>query len=89
MPIFGVDVSRPQGAKLDWARIRASGIDFMIARASLATTPDERYRDYHRGAKEAGIPVLGAYHFLYPVDVVSPAEQARLFVKRIGDATVG
>jgi lysozyme len=85
MPIFGVDVSRHQGANLNWARIRGSGIDFMLARASLATTPDERYRDNHRGAKEAGIPVLGAYHFLYPAKVVSPAEQARLFVQRIGD----
>jgi GH25 family lysozyme M1 (1,4-beta-N-acetylmuramidase) len=85
MPIFGVDVSRHQGSKLDWAKIRGSGIEFMIARASLATTPDERYRDNHRGAKAAGIPVLGAYHFLYPANVVSPAEQARLFLKRIGD----
>jgi GH25 family lysozyme M1 (1,4-beta-N-acetylmuramidase) len=85
MPIFGVDVSRHQGSKMDWAKIRGSGIDFMIARASLATTPDERYRDNVRGARAAGIPVVGAYHFLYPANVVSPAEQARLFVKRIGD----
>ena len=85
MTIFGVDVSRHQGSKLDWVKIRGSKIDFMFARASLATTPDERYRDNHREAKRAGIPVLGAYHFLYPGSVVSPAEQARLFVKRIGD----
>lgn len=86
MTIFGIDVSRHQGPSLDWAKVRASGIDFMFARASLATTPDSTYRDNVRRARLAGIPVLGAYHFLYPKHVVSPAEQARLFVKRIQNA---
>ena len=87
MPIFGVDVSHHQGSDLDWGRIRDSGIDFMFARASLATTPDEKYARNHHRARQAGIPVLGAYHFLYPATVVSPAEQARLFVDQIGDPT--
>ncbi|HEY4189044.1 MAG TPA: glycoside hydrolase family 25 protein [Candidatus Limnocylindrales bacterium] len=87
MPIFGVDVSHHQGSNLDWDRIRDSGIDFMFARASLATTPDEEYRGNLKRARQAGIPVLGAYHFLYPATVVSPAEQARLFVERTGDTT--
>ena len=86
MTIFGVDVSRHQGTGIDWAKVRASGIDFMIARASLATTPDATYRDNARRARLAGIPVVGAYHFLYPASVVSPVEQARLFVKRIQNA---
>jgi len=87
MPIFGVDVSHHQGSKLDWGKIRGSGVDFMFARASLATTPDEEYRGNVKRARAAGIPVLGAYHFLYPATVVSPAEQARLFVQRTGDVT--
>jgi len=86
MALFGVDVSRHQGSEIDWGKVRASGIDFMIARASLATTPDPTYRDNIRRARLAGIPVVGGYHFLYPASVVSPAEQARLFVRRIQNA---
>ena len=85
MPIFGVDVSHHQGPELDWGKIRDSGIEFMFARASLADIPDKRYERNHRRAKEAGIPVLGAYHFLYPASVVPPAQQAQLFVDQIGD----
>ena len=86
MPLFGVDVSHHQGTEIDWGKVRASGIDFMLARASLATTPDSTYRDNIRRARLAGIPVVGAYHFLYPASTVSPAEQARLFVDRIQNA---
>lgn len=86
MPIFGVDVSRHQGTALDWGRIRASGIDFMIARASIATRPDARYAPNVAGARAAGIPVVGAYHFLYPAHVASPTEQARAFVRQLGDS---
>jgi GH25 family lysozyme M1 (1,4-beta-N-acetylmuramidase) len=86
MPLFGVDVSHHQGSGIDWGKVRASGIDFMIARASLATTPDSTYRDNIRRARLAGIPVVGAYHFLYPARVVSPVTQARLFVQRIQNA---
>jgi lysozyme len=87
MVIFGIDVSKHQGPGLDWPRIRASGIDFMIARASLATTPDPEFRANRARARQAGIPVVGAYHFLYPASVVSPAQQARLFLERVGDPT--
>jgi lysozyme len=86
MPLFGVDVSKHQGTAIDWGKVRASGIDFMIARASLATTPDGTYRDNVKRAKRAGMPVVGAYHFLYPADVVSAVKQARLFVERIENA---
>jgi GH25 family lysozyme M1 (1,4-beta-N-acetylmuramidase) len=86
MPLFGVDVSRHQGTALDWGRIRTSGIEFMIARASIATRPDARYAANVTGARAAGIPVVGAYHFLYPAHAASPIEQARAFVCQIGDA---
>jgi hypothetical protein len=43
MPLFGIDVSRHQGPDIAWDQIRASGIAFMLARASLATTPDPTY----------------------------------------------
>ncbi len=86
MAIFGVDVSKHQGSDLDWPKIKGSGIDFMIGRASLATTPDPMYATNLASARAAGIPVVGAYHFLYPADVVSPVEQAQLFVQQIGHA---
>ena len=84
--LFGIDVSKWQGGHIDWAKVRKSGIQFMLARASLATTKDPFYRTNIAGAKDAGMPVIGAYHFLYPARVVSPVDQARLFVERLGNA---
>jgi lysozyme len=83
MPIFGIDVSHHQGGKLDWGKIRGAGIDFMLARASLATTPDEQFHRNVSRAKDAGIPVVGAYHFLYPRKIVSPVDQADLFLEQV------
>lgn len=86
LPMFGIDVSRHQGGKIDWAKVKASGIQFMIARASLSTTADDQYRANIKRARVAGVPVLGAYHFLYPAKTISAATQAQFFVDRIGSA---
>lgn len=83
MPLFGIDVSHHQGGKLRWGLIRGAGIDFMFARASLADVKDEHFHTNINGANDAGIPVLGAYHFLYPKSRVSPVDQADLFLEQV------
>lgn len=82
--IFGIDVSQHQGT-LDWGQVAASGVRFVIARAVIATRPDADFRSHVAGARAAGIPVVGAYHFLYHRSWVSPEKQADAFLAAIGD----
>jgi lysozyme len=81
--IFGVDVSKHNGT-LDWAAAKRAGIEFMIARAVLCTTPDATYYGNVRRARANGIQP-GAYHFLYNSAWVPAARQADVFMDMIGD----
>lgn len=60
----GIDVSRHQGI-IDWARVKASGIDVAIIRTSfgMKQTDDKAIRNIN-GALENGISI-GVYHFIY------------------------
>jgi lysozyme len=82
--LFGLDVSHWQRA-LDWPAVKRSGIAFVVARASIGGIIDARYRAHIAGARSAGIPVLGAYHFLYSRRFVSPEKQCNVFLSQIGD----
>jgi GH25 family lysozyme M1 (1,4-beta-N-acetylmuramidase) len=83
MPIFGIDVSHHQGGKVAWGPIRDAGVDFMIARASLSLEPDTHFHGNITRAHDAGVPVLGAYHFLYPRKRAKPEDQADLFLDQV------
>lgn len=79
----GYDVSKWQTPS-DW---KPDGLAFLIARASIGTTPDEQYAKHIAKAKAAGL-VTGAYHFNWDPDysgTATPEEQARFFVKQAGD----
>lgn len=74
-PLKGIDVSEYQG-NIDWAKVKASGIDFAILRAGygrLATQTDRKFIQNYRNAKAAGVPV-GAYWYSYAKTV----EEAKL-----------
>jgi GH25 family lysozyme M1 (1,4-beta-N-acetylmuramidase) len=60
-PICGCDVSYWQRS-IDYAKLTAMGLRFVIARTSNGTTLDSRYAGHIAGAKQAGLP-FGAYHF--------------------------
>lgn len=75
LPYKGIDVSEYQG-NIDWAKVKASGIDFAILRAGfgrLATQLDKKWLQNYRNAKAAGVPV-GAYWYSYAKTV----EEAKL-----------
>ena len=60
----GIDVSNYQG-KIDWAKVKADGIDFVIIRAGWGkTNVDPKFRANIEGAVTAGLNV-GVYWFLY------------------------
>ena len=63
----GIDVSHWQGA-IDWAKVRAAGIQFAIIKAGGSDAgfyTDPRWEENYRGAKANGIAV-GAYYFVGP-----------------------
>lgn len=60
----GIDVSNYQG-KIDWVKVKADGINFVIIRAGWGKTNiDPKFRDNIEGAVTAGLNV-GIYWFLY------------------------
>jgi lysozyme len=77
---FGIDVSKWQTSLPD-----LSSVDFMFARASIGTLPDERYEQHISEAKAAGI-VTGAYHFNW--DTLSIAAQVTTFIAAAGDVNL-
>ncbi len=87
MTLFLVDVSKYQ-EPADWPRVVASGISGVIARASIGTVGDAAYRGHVTNADRAGVPFIGAYHYLYPRRFVSPEAQADKFLSVVGDTRV-
>lgn len=59
----GIDVSKWQGT-IDWKKVKASGVDFVIIRAGYGMNVDPRFFENYAGAKAAGLNV-GAYWYSY------------------------
>lgn len=86
--IKGIDVSYAQGA-IDWQKVKASGVEFAMLRASRgpvsSTRPaseDTTFKRNITGAAEAGIKV-GVYHYLYAHTVSEAKQEAKFFIKTI------
>ncbi len=83
----GIDVSRYQGA-INWERVKASGVDFVILRSSIGdgsdyiSGEDIRFAKNAVDAKEAGL-MVGAYHYLWAETVADARKEARFFIKTI------
>jgi lysozyme len=60
----GIDVSSYQ-TSIDWQKVAADGVSFVIARASVSVYPDQLFASHTKGAKAAGL-LVGAYHFFAP-----------------------
>lgn len=74
-----VDVSENQG-HIDFARMFAAGVRYIIIRAGINGRLDKRLDEYVTGARAAGITVLGLYWFVNPNSVAGPEEQAALAI---------
>jgi GH25 family lysozyme M1 (1,4-beta-N-acetylmuramidase) len=63
MPLYGVDVSSFQGSP-DYAKVKASGVTFVIAKATEGVGyTDPTYARNRAAIRDAGL-IPGAYHFL-------------------------
>ena len=56
---FGIDVSYFQ-KDIDWARVKAAGVQFAIIRVAYGRRTDNRFCEYADGALREGLPI-GAY----------------------------
>ena len=85
----GVDVSAYQG-KIDWKKVKASGIDFAIIRLgyrgyeSGKLVEDDYAKDNLKGAAEAGLKV-GAYFFSQALNIRETDEEIKFILKILGD----
>lgn len=70
----GIDISTWQG-KVDFNKVKADGIQFCIFREGYRRAIDGQFKNYVKGAKAAGIPILGVYHFIY-IDGATPKQNA-------------
>ena len=79
--VKGIDVSHYDGT-IDWAKVKASGIDFAFIKATQNTTfVDPQFATNWKDAGAAGV-IRGAYHFFQPeIDAVA---QADFFVATAG-----
>jgi lysozyme len=80
----GLDVSKYQ-PNVDWAKVKAAGMQFMFARASYGTAAatEMTFKAHWQGSKTAGL-IRGAYHFFVPAD--DAHMQAKLFLSQIHGA---
>lgn len=72
----GIDTSHWQGdkGKIDWGKVRSSGIEFAILKASQGIAfPDKWFQRDREGARKAGI-LVGCYHFADGIDAVKEAD---------------
>lgn len=80
----GIDVSTYQG-DIDWTRVKASGIEFAMLRASFGSGTAEKQTDarFHKNAYQAAVAGLfiGAYHNTFAVTADDARREAELFLK--------
>ena len=79
---IGIDVSSWQGDNVNWKKLKAAGIDYVMIRAGFRGTTkgglnkDSRVDAYYAGAKAAGLKV-GFYFYSQARTVAEAQEEAR------------
>ena len=71
----GIDVSKWQGV-VDWAKVKAAGVDFAMLRAGYGQgTADSEFAKNAAGCEAAGLP-YGVYWFSYAYSAETAAAEA-------------
>ena len=81
----GIDVSYAQG-KIDWEKVKKSGVEFAMIRACYGWDNDEQIDRYFRynvaGCEAAGLP-YGLYHYSYAKTPEEAKKEAAFFLRVI------
>lgn len=91
---IGIDVSTWQGDNVDWKKLKAAGIDYVMIRAGFRGTgwegslnKDNRVDAYYAGAKAAGLKI-GFYFYSQARTVAEAQEEAKLLMEIVKDFDV-
>ena len=84
----GIDISTWQG-NVDFNKVKAAGIQFLILRASYRQAVDSKFHANVQGAKTAGIPIYGVYHFSYALNEDQAKQEAAFCISEVEKAGLG
>ncbi len=88
MAVKGIDISRYQ-TQVDFAKVKASGIDFVIIRAGFGefiSQKDPLFESHYKAAKAAGLDV-GAYWYSYAESADEARTEAQVCMEAIKGKT--
>lgn len=77
----GIDVCGYQG-KIDFKKVKASGVDFVIVKAGYSTSTVETWETNFANAKNNGLKV-GAYWYSYATTIEQGVAEAKAFIKAL------
>lgn len=84
----GIDISEWQ-ENVNFASVKAAGIQFAILREGCRRAADKRFFEYVQGCKQNNIPVPGVYHFLYSLSAADAVEEAKSCIANVQKAGLG
>ncbi|MBQ1779747.1 MAG: hypothetical protein IIZ93_16460, partial [Acidaminococcaceae bacterium] len=84
----GLDISYHNGS-IDFKKVAAAGIDFIIPREGYRKTIDSKFLEYVKQAKAAGISIPGVYHFMYPLTEADVEKEAASCIANVEKAGLG
>lgn len=72
---------------IDWEKLKATGIDFVILRAAYGVNrPDPKFEEYYAAAKEVGLDV-GCYFYTYATSVNTVKKEAKYLLELLEGKT--
>lgn len=81
----GIDISKWQES-VNFAKVKAAGIQFAILREGYRKAIDGRFLEYVKGCNANGIPIHGVYHFLYSLSKADAVAEAKSCIANIQKA---
>ena len=81
MKYKGIDISQWQ-TNLNY-KAMAEDLDFVILREGYRKSQDSMFLTHLKGFQNAGVPVIGVYHFLYALNIDDAKAEAKSCIKNI------
>lgn len=78
-----IDISSWQGSNVDFKKIKASGINYVIIRAGFRTTADNQFVNYYNKAKAAGLKI-GSYWYMCAQNYSEAKAEAAACIQVLG-----
>ena len=80
-----IDLSKWNG-NVDFAKVKADGIDNVILRSSFRHATDSTFFDNVKNAKANGVVIYGVYHFSYALNIAQATSEAKYCISVVEEA---